>query len=76
MELYDKRDQGFIEVWMTNEEQETIDRKALTAQMPFESICVFMYGIITFLVITTFICYNEYYYLKFMQPVHTVWVVV
>jgi hypothetical protein len=31
--IYNREPQGFIEVWMTNEEQETIDRKALTAQI-------------------------------------------
>ena len=33
MLIYNREPQGFIEVWMTNEEQETIDRKALTAQI-------------------------------------------
>lgn len=30
MEIYHKEDKGFIEVWLTNEEQETCDRKELT----------------------------------------------
>ena len=33
MLIYNREPQGFIEVWMTNEEQETIDRKELTAQI-------------------------------------------
>ena len=30
MEIVDKRDKGFIEVWMTNEEQQMYDRAELT----------------------------------------------
>lgn len=30
MEIYDKRNKGFIEVWMTKEEQEQFDRSELT----------------------------------------------
>ena len=30
MEIYHKEDKGFIEVWLTNEEQETCDRKELS----------------------------------------------
>lgn len=30
MEIYDKRSKGFIEVWMTNEEQQQYDCKELT----------------------------------------------
>lgn len=33
MLIYNREPQGFIEVWMTNEEQETIDRRKLTAQI-------------------------------------------
>ncbi|MBR3418932.1 MAG: hypothetical protein IKG82_09620 [Oscillospiraceae bacterium] len=33
MEIKDRREQGYIEVWLTNKEQETIDRKELTAQL-------------------------------------------
>ena len=33
MLIYNREPQGFIEVWMTNEEQETIDRRELTAQI-------------------------------------------
>ena len=33
MEILDKRDKGFIEVWLTNEEQETCDRAELTRQL-------------------------------------------
>ena len=31
MEIYHKEDKGYVEVWLTNEEQETCDRKELTA---------------------------------------------
>ena len=31
MEVFHKEKQGFIEVWLTNEEQKTCDRKELTA---------------------------------------------
>ena len=37
MLIYNREPQGFIEVWMTNEEQERIDRKALTAQILAEA---------------------------------------
>ncbi len=37
MELYDKRDQGFIEVWLTNAEQEQVDRAALAKQLLAEA---------------------------------------
>lgn len=30
MEIYDKQDKGYIEVWLTNEEQELYDRRELT----------------------------------------------
>ena len=30
MEIYDKRDKGYIEVWLTNAEQQLYDRKELT----------------------------------------------
>lgn len=33
MEIYDKRDQGFIEVWLTNAEQQSVDRPALTKRL-------------------------------------------
>ena len=33
MLIYNREPQGFIEVWMTNEEQETIDRRELTARI-------------------------------------------
>lgn len=33
MEIYDKRDQGFIEVWLTNAEQESVDRPTLAKQL-------------------------------------------
>lgn len=33
MEIYDKRDQGYIEVWLTNAEQDQYDRKELTHQL-------------------------------------------
>lgn len=33
MLIYNREPQGFIEVWMTNEEQETTDRKAMTTQI-------------------------------------------
>ncbi|MBR2085680.1 MAG: hypothetical protein IJ906_00835 [Oscillospiraceae bacterium] len=29
MEIYDKQDKGYIEVWMTNEEQQICDRDKL-----------------------------------------------
>lgn len=37
VELYDKRDQGFIEVWLTNAEQEQVDRAALAKQLLAEA---------------------------------------
>lgn len=37
VELYDKRDQGFIEVWLTNAEQEYVDRSALAKQLLAEA---------------------------------------
>lgn len=33
MEIYNKCDRGFIEVWMTNAEQEVIDRPTLAKQL-------------------------------------------
>ena len=30
MEIYDRQEKGFIEVWMTKEEQQKYDRKELT----------------------------------------------
>lgn len=33
MEIYDKQDSGFIEVWMTKAEQQTLDRRELTRQL-------------------------------------------
>lgn len=33
MEICQREQHGFIEVWMTNEEQQTVDRKALTAKL-------------------------------------------
>ena len=30
MEIYDKRGKGYIEVWLTNKEQEMYDRRELT----------------------------------------------
>lgn len=33
MEIYDKQDKGFIEVWMTNREQQIYDRAELTKQL-------------------------------------------
>lgn len=33
MEIYDKHEKGFIEVWFTNEEQQTYDRNELTELM-------------------------------------------
>ena len=30
MELYDKQNKGYIEVWLTNKEQELYDREELT----------------------------------------------
>ena len=33
MEIYDKRDQGFIAVWLSNAEQEQVDRAALAKQL-------------------------------------------
>ena len=33
MEIYDKRDKGYIEVWLTNAEQQIYDRKELTHQL-------------------------------------------
>ena len=35
--IYNREERGFIEVWMTNEEQQTIDRKELTAQLLAEA---------------------------------------
>ncbi len=37
MEIYDKRDQGFIAVWLTNTEQESVDRPALAKQLLTEA---------------------------------------
>lgn len=33
MEVYHKENKGFIEVWLTNEEQETCNRKELTEML-------------------------------------------
>lgn len=33
MEIYDKTKNGYIEVWLTNQEQEEIDRAELTQQI-------------------------------------------
>lgn len=33
MEIYDKRESGYIEVWLTNEEQQFYDRGELTSQL-------------------------------------------
>lgn len=33
MEIYDKHDKGYIEVWLTNAEQKRYDRKELTHQL-------------------------------------------
>ena len=33
MEINDKREKGFIEVWMTNEEQQMYDRAELTEKL-------------------------------------------
>lgn len=33
MEIYNKKKYGYIEVWLTNQEQEEIDRMALTQQI-------------------------------------------
>ena len=33
MEICDKRDKGYIEVWLTNAEQQLYDRKELTHQL-------------------------------------------
>lgn len=33
MEIYDKQDKGYIEVWLTKAEQEQYDRKELTQQL-------------------------------------------
>lgn len=33
MEIYDKQDKGYIEVWLTNEEQQMYDRHELTEQL-------------------------------------------
>lgn len=33
MEVYDKRKKGFIEVWLTNKEQEIYDRIELTGML-------------------------------------------
>ena len=37
MEIYDKRDQGFIAVWLSNAEQEQVDRAALAKQLLTEA---------------------------------------
>lgn len=33
MEVYNKENKGFIEVWLTNEEQKIYDRKELTGKL-------------------------------------------
>ena len=33
MEIYDKLDKGYVEVWLTNAEQQLYDRKELTHQL-------------------------------------------
>lgn len=33
MEVYNKQEKGFIEVWLTNEEQKIYDRKELTGRL-------------------------------------------
>ncbi|MBQ4312358.1 MAG: hypothetical protein II773_12280 [Oscillospiraceae bacterium] len=33
MEIYNKENKGFIEVWLTNEEQKIYDRKELTERL-------------------------------------------
>lgn len=33
MEIYDKQDKGYIEVWLTNEEQQVTDRIQLTEML-------------------------------------------
>lgn len=33
MEIYDKEDKGYFEVWLTNEEQLKVDRTELTRQL-------------------------------------------
>lgn len=33
MEIYNKENKGFIEVWLTNEEQKKYDRKELTERL-------------------------------------------
>ena len=33
MEIYDKQDKGYIEVWLTNAEQHVYDRRELTKQL-------------------------------------------
>lgn len=33
MEIYKKPEKGFIEVWLTKQEQQEVDRKALTARL-------------------------------------------
>lgn len=35
MEIYNKKKNGYIEVWLTNQEQEEIDRTELTQQILF-----------------------------------------
>ena len=37
MEIYNKQDKGFIEVWMTNREQQIYDRAELTKQLLAET---------------------------------------
>lgn len=33
MEIYNKENKGFVEVWLTNEEQKIYDRKELTERL-------------------------------------------
>jgi len=33
LEIYDKQDKGYIEVWLTNEEQEMYDRRELSERL-------------------------------------------
>ncbi len=37
MKIYDKQEKGYIEVWLTNEEQKIYDRAELTKQLLSET---------------------------------------
>lgn len=37
MEIHDKQDKGYIEVWLTNAEQQVYDRRSLTKQLLSEA---------------------------------------